>query len=80
MTISLSPALERLVHDKVASGLYANESEVVGEALRREFERDEVGEWVREQAAAGFAELDAGNSKEITRDELLAMLARRRAA
>ena len=80
MTITLPTALDRLVRDKVASGLYADETEVVCEALRREFARDAVTEWVREEARAGFAQLDAGESEEITREEMLARLALRRAA
>lgn len=34
MNVSLTPELERLVREKVASGLYNNASEVVREALR----------------------------------------------
>ena len=79
MTIILPPALDRIVRDKVNSGLYASESELVCEALRREFARDAVQEWVRAQAADGFAQLDAGDFEDITRDELMARLAQRRA-
>ena len=34
MHISLTPELERLIKDKVATGLYNNASEVIREALR----------------------------------------------
>ena len=34
MNISLTPALEKFVQDKVASGLYNSVSEVIREALR----------------------------------------------
>ncbi len=80
MTITLPSALSALVREKVASGLYANESEVVCEALRHEFGREAVNLWVREQATAGFAQLDAGEFEELTREELIARLSRRRAA
>jgi antitoxin ParD1/3/4 len=80
MTISLPPALELLLKNKVESGLYASETEAVCEALRHEFAHDAVHEWVRVQAAAGFAQLDTGESDEITREELLSRLAKRRAA
>ena len=80
MTITLPPALDRLVKDKVNSGLYANESDVVCAALRLEFARDSLNEWVREQAAAGFAQIDGGECDEVTREELLRCLAKRRAA
>lgn len=41
MNVSLTPELERLVSDKVQSGLYASASEVVREALRLLQDRDE---------------------------------------
>lgn len=34
MNISLTPALEKFVNDKVATGLYTSVSEVIREALR----------------------------------------------
>ena len=40
MNVSLTPELEQLVQDKVASGLYQTASEVVREALRLLKERD----------------------------------------
>ncbi len=79
MTITLPPALERLVKEKVGSGLYADETEVVCEALRREFAQDTVQDWVRAQAAAGFEQLDAGEFETSTREDLLSRLAQRRA-
>jgi antitoxin ParD1/3/4 len=42
MHISLTPELENLVKEKVASGLYNNASEVVREALRRMHQYDEL--------------------------------------
>lgn len=42
MNISLTPALERYIRHKVASGLYNNASEVVREALRALLEREGV--------------------------------------
>ena len=80
MTITLPPALERLVREKVASGLYTNETEVICEALRQGFTHDTVTAWVRQQAAAGFVQLDAGEFEDVSREELIARLARRNAA
>ena len=80
MNITLPPALERIVRDKVNAGLYASETELVSEALRHEFARETGEAWVRAQAAAGFAQLDAGGCEEITREELLSRLERRRAS
>ena len=42
MNVSLTPELERLIDEKVASGLYDSASEVVRDALRLMRERDEV--------------------------------------
>jgi antitoxin ParD1/3/4 len=42
MNVSLTPQLEDLVHQKVASGLYGSASEVMREALRLLEERDRV--------------------------------------
>ena len=80
MTITLPPALDRIVRDKVNAGLYASETELVCEALRREFARDAVHEWVRVQAAEGFAQLDVGEFEELSREEMMGWLAQRRAA
>ena len=54
MNVSLTPQLERLVKQKVNTGLYNNASEVVREALRQMALRDE--------AAQGFAQLHAGKT------------------
>ena len=42
MNISLSPALEKFVQDKAASGLYSSVSEVIREALRLLAARDNI--------------------------------------
>ncbi len=80
MNITLPPALDRIVRDKVNAGLCASESELVYEALRREFARDAAYEWVRAQAADGFAQLDAGECEDVSPEELMERLAQRRAA
>ena len=41
MNVNLTPELEALVREKVASGLYNNQSEVVREGLRLLMERDQ---------------------------------------
>lgn len=55
MNISVTPELERLVTEKVASGRYSSASEVVREALRLLEERDQVR---NAQIAAFNQELD----------------------
>ena len=42
MDISLTSQLEKVVKEKVASGLYNSASEVVGEALRLRDDRDRL--------------------------------------
>ncbi len=64
MNISLTRELERLVDDKLQSGLYASASEVVREALRLLQERDELKrqelEAVRAKVRRGSEQLDRG--------------------
>ena len=40
MNVSLTPELEKMVHDKVEAGLYSSASEVVRDALRLQSTRD----------------------------------------
>ncbi|MEW6303043.1 MAG: type II toxin-antitoxin system ParD family antitoxin [Verrucomicrobiota bacterium] len=79
MHVSLTPALEKAVRKKIRSGLYNNASEVVREALRLMIERDSGKEWLRHEAARGFAQLDAGEHVELTREQLMRRLKRRAA-
>lgn len=62
MNISLTPELEKLVQAKVASGLYNNASEVIREALRDSLKRENEADWLRAQAAIGYAQLEAGDA------------------
>jgi antitoxin ParD1/3/4 len=63
MNVSLTPELERLVNEKVESGLYQTASEVVREALRLLKERDQAREQLRADVQAGFDELARGQSR-----------------
>jgi antitoxin ParD1/3/4 len=80
MQITITPAFDKLVQDKIASGLYRDADEVVHDALRQMQERDAGLDWLRSQAGAGFEQLDQGEFVELTREELLAHLKQRRAA
>lgn len=51
MNISLTPALEAFVREKVDSGLYGNASEVIREALRLMIQRDAAAAGPRESKA-----------------------------
>jgi antitoxin ParD1/3/4 len=68
MNVSLTPDLEKLIQEKVSSGLYTSASEVVREALRLLAESDRqralrVHE-LREHIAKGLASAKAGRVKE----------------
>ena len=74
MNVSLTPELERLVNEKVESGLYQTASEVVREALRLLKERDQAREQLHTDVQAGFDQLarDAGSVYDKTSSRLLA--------
>lgn len=44
MNISLTPALEKFVQEKLASGLYNSASEIIREALRLLFEKENISQ------------------------------------
>lgn len=83
MNVSLTPELERLVQEKVASGLYNSASEVVREALRILKERDELRslalEDLKREISAGLDELDRGEA-EVLDIEAIKAEGRRRMA
>ena len=65
MNVSLTPELEIMIQNKVRTGLYNNQSEVVREALRLLAEQDKIRDVHinRLQAALvqGLAEADCGD-------------------
>src|SRR5436309_8143952 len=63
MNVSLTPELERLVNERVESGLYQTASEVVREALRLLKERDQAREQLRADVQAGFDQLARGEGR-----------------
>jgi len=73
MNVSLTPALEKLVHQKVESGLYNNASEVVREALRLLKETEEVRrarlKRLRAALAKGEADIAAGRVSVLNADD-----------
>jgi antitoxin ParD1/3/4 len=64
MNVSLTPELERLVAEKVESGMYTSASEVVREGLRLLQERDQLRrtrlEELRREIARGVEQADRG--------------------
>jgi antitoxin ParD1/3/4 len=67
MNVSLTPELERLVNEKVESGLYQTASEVVREALRLLKDRDQAREQLRADVQAGFDQLARGEARAYER-------------
>jgi antitoxin ParD1/3/4 len=76
MNISLTPELERAVKEKVESGMYNNSSEVVREALRNSLEAEAENEWVKREAAIGYAQLEAGETVKVRSKKQFLALAR----
>lgn len=66
MNISLTPRLEEMVKNKLASGLYHSASEVIRDALRLLEERDQMRELqlseLRNEINMG---INSGNSKKL---------------
>lgn len=58
MNVSLTPELERLISDKVGTGMYQTASEVVREGLRLLKDRDQRE--LRADVRAGFDAVDRG--------------------
>jgi antitoxin ParD1/3/4 len=67
MNVSLTPQLEKLVREKVASGKYNSASEVMREALRFLEEHEELHrtklEALKRDIMVGVADLEAGRYK-----------------
>ncbi|MEW6363026.1 MAG: type II toxin-antitoxin system ParD family antitoxin [Acidobacteriota bacterium] len=65
MNVSLTPELDQLVREKVATGLYGSASEVVREALRLLKEMDTVRQHrldaLRRDIAVGIRQADRGD-------------------
>jgi len=86
MNVNLTPDLERLVQEKVASGLYNNQSEVVREALRLLADQDRLREahleHLRKALAEGLAQADRGEllDGEVVVEEMREFLRSRKAS
>ena len=71
MTITLTPELERLVQEEVATGMYESASEVIRDALRRFFTADE---WAAmdEEVLPRLEAVEAGTAETVSFDEFKA--------
>lgn len=65
MNVNLTPELETIIRQKVASGLYNNASEVVREALRLMTERDRL-QRLRSALTVGQEQLERGEGRLYT--------------
>ena len=77
LSITLPTGMADAVKERVASGAYASESEVLRDGLRALFARDEAVEaWLRSDVVAAYDELlRADPSQEISADDMRAHLA-----
>jgi len=82
MNVSLTPELERLVHEKVNSGRYLSASEVVREALRLLEARDKLQamrfEELRKEIRRGIDQADRGDVEALDVKGTLARVRSRR--
>lgn len=76
MNISLTSELEKAIKEKVDSGLYNNASEVIREALRLSLKQDAENDWLKREAAIGYAQLEAGETIRIRSKKQFLALAR----
>ena len=81
MNVSLTPELERLIHQKVQSGMYSSAREVVQEALHLLNMWDELRqrklEQLRKDIAVGLAQADRGEVAPLNFEEMKRRLKRR---
>ena len=76
MHISLTPELEKVVRKKIKSGLYNNASEVIREVLRNSLKQEAENEWLKREAALGFAQLEEGETVRVRSKKAFMNLAR----
>ncbi len=84
MNVSLTPELEELINQKVATGMYHSASEVVREGLRLLREQDELKrirtEELRRDIMVGVEQSKRGESAPLDVEAIKAEGRRRRAA
>ncbi|SEE80984.1 ribbon-helix-helix domain-containing protein [Ruania alba] len=76
LSITLPNTMADALRERVASGAYASESEVVRDGLRALFARDEAVEtWLRTEVTAAYDELRADPSQAISSEQMRSHLA-----
>ena len=77
LSITLPKEMAAALKERVSSGAYASESEVIRDGLRALFARDEAVEaWLRSEVRAAYEELRADPSQAIDSADIRAELAR----
>lgn len=77
LSITLPNNMADALKERVASGAYASESEVVRDGLRALFAREvAVESWLRSEVVASYDELRADPSQAVSPEDLRAQLAR----
>jgi antitoxin ParD1/3/4 len=74
LSITLPAEMVRMIRDKVSTGAYGSNSEIIREALRGWVERERRLEWLDRAIAQGIADADAGLTQDI--DEVRAEIAK----
>ena len=78
LSVTLPHEMAQMVKDKVASGAYASESEVIREGLRALQARDAAIErWLNEAVVPVFDRMARGEEKLLEADEVFAGMAAR---
>jgi len=81
LSITLPNEMADALRERVRSGAYASESEVIRDGLRALFARDQaVDAWLREEVAASYDALMADPNDVATADDVRTQLAARHAA
>jgi antitoxin ParD1/3/4 len=81
LSITLPNAMADALRQRVNSGAYASESEVVRDGLRTLFARDQVLEsWLREEVVSAYDELVADPSSGVSVEDVRARLSAKHAA
>ncbi|MEK6746515.1 MAG: type II toxin-antitoxin system ParD family antitoxin [Rickettsiales bacterium] len=72
LSITLPAEMVKVIRDKVVSGAYSSNSEVIREAMRGWLEREQLLKNLDIAIAAGISDAEAGrvHDVEATRDEL----------
>jgi putative addiction module CopG family antidote len=75
LVVNLPPNLIDLVQRKVASGEYADESDVISDSLALLEDREQgIERWLREEVVPSCLEMEANPERGISPSELLASL------